>query len=246
VVCFAQVSQPEFIGAVNPSGAVVYSSASFQASAIARLTSGSRVQILRHTKSFYGAQFVLRDGGVLFGWIPKTSITIVGQVPPPPPQQAPVIEANPSPSSFESKATQAFRLFMAPSFDISKYRATQYRFGVAYESLLGSEFGLGIPVSYAFGGGFSSLLVGTNGFYRLTNWGRTDLISRLGVNFEYLSGNGRWVGAVTTDVGIGLRWRMSERYSLGLEPGLLAMLWNNRNIPFNLRGQVMIDVRGEW
>jgi hypothetical protein len=138
-------------------------------------------------------------------------------------------------------------LFLAPVFSLYRYGATQFRLGGSYDFPLWDSWRLGFPVAYTFMGGFSSVQVGVRATLDLRTWHRFSVYQRVGAFFERYSGNGRSFVAGSVDLGVGARYRLSKRIWLGLEPvSVEAMVVATGGVPWNLRGQTRMEVRGEW
>jgi hypothetical protein len=136
---------------------------------------------------------------------------------------------------------------VAPVFDVYRYGATQARLGAAYDFSVATRWRLGFPLGYTFGGGFSSLQAGVQISAEIARWRRVDLYQRTGVLFERYWGNDRSFLAGTVDLGLGARYMLSRGIWVGLEPvSLEVMPLATEGVPWNVRGQVRIDVGGAW
>ncbi len=143
--------------------------------------------------------------------------------------------------------SHGLRVFMAPVFNLYQFGSFQFRVGAGYEFPVSRRIRLGIPISFSTGGGFHSLQAGADITYDLAVWGMFELSSRTGLYFERFAGNGRSFLAGTIDVALPIRVRFARGWVFGLElVSMELMPLATQNIPFNIRGQVMAEVRGEW
>lgn len=139
------------------------------------------------------------------------------------------------------------RLITAPVFNLYRFGATQFRVGGAYDFEVNPSLVLGIPVSFTMGGGFSSIQGGFEVGWHFLQYGRTTVFWRSAFLFERFFGNGRSFVGLAVDQGLGLNYFMSENIFVTFEPVSIELMpWATHNIPWNLRGQVLLSFGGKW
>lgn len=233
----------------------VLSSPIQNAPVFAKLYQGYVVRVISQTKSFFRIEFLTQDGSVREGWVEKSAVTLD-----PPPRKTTVTSAIVGPeegggsSSGEDglrwsseKGDHSVRLLFSPIFNVYRYGATQFRIGASFDFPISPRWSLGFPASYAFASGFWSLQGGGQVSYDVKKWKRSTLYSRMGGLFERFSGKGRSFLAGTVDLGLGIRYRFEKYFWLGVEPiSAEVMVFGTENIPWNIRGQTLVELRSEW
>ena len=148
------------------------------------------------------------------------------------------------------ESDQFIKGFGGPVYSLYRYGAYQYRVGVGYEFPISQTFKMGIPISYLTGSGFNSIMGGLEGMYSIY-FGSVALTPRLGFGYEYFYGNGKSFQAISTELGFAIEFSITDHITLGVEPLTAQFMgWNNTDsinkIPYNVRGQSLILVRGSW
>ena len=68
---------------------------------------------------------------------------------------------------------------------------------------------------------------------------------------EYFYGGGKSFKAITVEAGPAFEFPIADHFDLGVEPFTVqAMVWNSTSaiskVPFNLRGESLLLLRGRW
>jgi len=255
-------------GVITGRRAVVRTKPSIKAPVIVRLKRGDRIKVVSQTQNWYRVRLKFREGGVVDGWIEKSLAKLFppGRGPQKPrisrprllrdfepnrPQSA-VIQPRVSqtqgqPFRYEFQDHHGLRTFVAPVFDVYRFGAQQLRFGVSYDFRLTENISLGIPVSYSRGEGFASIQGGLDLLWYVLKWNQFSMISRTGLYLERFSGKGRSFIGGTVDLALGFRYWYNRSFSIGLEPiSVEVMAIASNGIPWNLRGQILMDARFGW
>ena len=147
---------------------------------------------------------------------------------------------------WDSDSTQFVRFFAGPVYNLYHYGAFQYKFGLSYEIPLTQSDKLGIMGSYTTGDIFNITQIGLENMYSFYfSWFAVS--PRIGVGYEYIFGNGTTRQAISTEGGFSFDVSISNHFTIGVEPlTAQAMLWSSAPVPFNIRGQSMLLLRGRW
>jgi hypothetical protein len=212
------------------------------AAVIAMLHEGYRVRVVSRMKEYFRIELALADGRSRDGFVEKDALRFdsaeKGKGPSP--------SARANSNREKPPGTSGVALGIAPVFSLYRYGATQIRVGGAYtfSSGLGE---IGIPLSYTFGSGFSSLSTGGTVAADLIAWKRTGLYARGGLLLERFSGNGRSFLGGTVEASFGIWWRWSPHVKVRFEPlATEAMVYATNGVPWNIRGETRVELKGEW
>lgn len=253
----AEAAGKRYPGRILPRSVEVREAKGLKAPVVATLYQGYRINVVAQTKTLFRIEFQDSYGRLQNGYVEKH---VVGLDPKQKKAVVTTAVVGPSAGKIEDSSQEIgpteelvrgkniFSFHMAPVFSLYRFGATQFRVGGSYERALAEAFWLGLPIAYTFGDGFSSIQGGAQGrFNNLLKWDRFSVYQRTALLFERFSGNGRSFMAGTIDVGLGARYQFLNRFSLELEPiSFEAMLVNTEKIPWNLRGQVRMELKGTW
>jgi hypothetical protein len=150
----------------------------------------------------------------------------------------------PLPASARDWSTSAY---LGPVYDVYRYGATQFRLGATQETVIAPAWRVGVPVGFTFGDDFSSFQIGGQVSFDSHQWDRWVLYERAGALFETFWGNDRSFVAGTLDLGVGVRYQLRPKLWVGIEPLSFEVTpLTTDNVPWNVRGQVLFEVRGDW
>jgi len=273
VLCAGVSHAAPFLKITKGNSVIGYKEPTTQSKMLNVFAEGDEVQILLDKDGWFKVKIPFSQGYFLTGWVPKNApnTTVIQRggssvVTSAPSVQAEVVE-EPKKTSKRStgldrstnadmerwgndESMQMIRVFGGPVFDLHKYGAFQYRAGLSYEIPLTQTYKFGIPVSYTTGDGFNAVMLGLENMYSFYfSW--FALTPRLGAGYEYFYGNGRSFQAISAEAGISFDVSISKHFTLGVEPFTgQAMFWNTTDslnkIPFNVRAQSLLLIRGRW
>lgn len=261
----------QFIKVMKSNTVVGYKEPTLQSKMLSVFGEGDLVEVLLLKDGWYKVKIPYTQGYFLTGWIPQSNpnITIVQGNRPVPQNQNQVVavpvagEDEPKSrkkSSAKSQRSenddtwgdtdQFIKAFGGPVYNLYKYGAFQYKFGAGYEIPLTQTFKLGIPLSFTTGDGFNVVMGGVEGLYSFYV-GSFAITPRVGAGFEHFFGGGKSFQALSGELGFSFDFHISDNLALGVEPFTgQAMFWNNTEsidkIPFNIRAQSLIVIRGKW
>lgn len=269
ILCVETAHAAQYIKVTKSDSVIGYKEPTTQSKMLNVFKEGDVVEAVSDKDGWYKVKIPFNQGYFLYGWVLKNS-----------PNMMIVNDANSSDSPVlknakkaepvevqsrkstgvqhamtdlddqDEKGNHRLRVFGGPVYNIRKYGAFQYRFGLSYEIALTETFKFGVPVSYLTGDGFHSVMGGLETMYSFYfDW--FALTPRIGAGFEYFYGNGKSFNAITAEAGPAFEISISKTFTIGVEPlTVQAMVWNSTDtinkVPFNLRGQSLIYLRGRW
>ena len=257
---------------VTKNNAVIgYKEPSTQSKPLKVFSAGEEVQVLMEKDGWYKIKIPFNQQGYyLTGWVPKSvghfqlvrknnsnspdRLTFRDNPSKEPVKKEPSKRhstgldrsVSPSMDRWDSDSTQFVRFFAGPVYNLYHYGAFQYKFGLSYEIPLTQSDKLGIMGSYTTGDIFNITQIGLENMYSFYfSWFAVS--PRIGVGYEYIFGNGTTRQAISTEGGFSFDVSISNHFTIGVEPlTAQAMLWSSAPVPFNIRGQSMLLLRGRW
>lgn len=255
----------QFIRITKSDAVIGYKEPTVQSKMLNVFKEGDVIEVVADKDGWYKVKIPFNQGYFLYGWILKNSPFLTSSDHASSANdQMNNAEAKPAKRSKDTGLTRnsvygdekedeiqhSVRTFGGYVYNIRKFGANQYKVGLSYEIPLAQDFKLGVPVSYSTGGGFHSVMFGLEGMYSF--YVDAFAISpRVGVGLEYLYGNSKSFQAISCEFGPMIEYAVSKHITLGLEPFTLqAMGWNSTDsinkVPFNVRAQSMVLIRGRW
>lgn len=256
------------------SNAVVgYKDPTQQSKIISVFGQGEELEISDEHNDWYKVKITYSQGYFLYGWVPKNSSNaqIINKTVQPfsnakSKEQGPVEEEITSTKSrkstgldrsvasdlerSDSEITKMIKVFGGPVYDLYKYGAFQYRFGLSYEVPLAQSLRLGFPLGYQTGEGFSAFQFGVASMYSLYI-GSFAVVPKIEAGYEYFFGNSKSFHAGSMGIGAAVEYSIADWLVVGIEPfSARIMVWNSTDslnkIPLNVRGESLILLRGTW
>ena len=259
-----------YSGTVVGRRAMVRKAPDIEANVLTKFKEGDRVQVLSQNKEWYRLRLEYLDGSVGEGWIEKPLVRldtegksnskaavahatgISAEVPARPNSavvgpREPTTEPATATASAVEGGDQNLRLGLGPVFNIHRYGTTQFRIGAAYEHQVAPKVTVGVPFSYAMGGGFSDIQGGVDLAILARRWGRLEMIPRVGALLDYYYGNDRSFIAVAALIALRFEYRMSDGFSWYMEPVSAEVSpYATEGVPWFVRGQALLGGKFRW
>lgn len=256
----------QYLKILKNNAVIAYKDPSKQAKILGILSVGDQPEVAAANEEWYKVKIFQKQQYYIFGWIYKNSPFIQlmerGVLPQ---SQSKVASSASSDTTSEDHTENSdssessddsetsgnnIKFFGGTVYNLYKYDAFQTKFGLSYEFPIADKISLGIPVSYLSGDGFSVFQIGGEALYTMT-MGAFQISPRFGIAYEYLFGNGESFNAFAAEVGLTIDYEIFTHFSIGLEPfAANAMFWNSTDslnkVPFNVRGESMVILRGKW
>ncbi len=256
----------QFIRVTKSDAVIGYKEPTVQSKMLNVFKEGDVVEVVAEKDGWYKVKIPFNQGYFLYGWVLKNTPFLTSSNGSTSQQVVPLANAEAKPSKRpkdtgltrnsvygdekEDEIKHSVRTFGGYVYNVHKFGANQYKAGLSYEIPLAQNFKLGVPVSYSTGGGFHALMFGLEAMYSFY----IDAIAispRVAFGLEYLYGNSKSFQAIDGEFGPMIEYAISRHITLGLEPFTLqAMGWNSTDsinkVPFNVRAQSMILIRGRW
>jgi hypothetical protein len=264
----------QFLKITKSNSVIAYKEPSIHSKMLNVFAAGDEVEVVGVKDGWYKVKIPFQQGYFLMGWIPRNvaNVSFVNRsgapkISSPPSVPAPVVATPPTKQAskrstgldrsvgselnrWNDEPQHFIKAFGGTVMDVHNYGAFQYKFGVGYEIPVGQKWRLGFPLSYATGDGFSVIGFGVETRYSYY-LGAFSISPIVGLNAEHLFGNSKSFQGASGVGGVSFDFSISDGLALGIEPFTAqAMFWNTTDslnkIPFNVRGQSMLTIRGVW
>ena len=224
----------------------VYTSSSTKSSSLGKLKRGAEIRVYGKKDGRFYVQFQ-RNMETVHGWINQRDVRVGKRVRPQQTIVRPTERAYVANRETPEHALGGLRVFTSPIFNVRRFGATQIRGGAGYAFSLGNRYAIGAAASYSFLGGFSSIQGGPEIFFKVLDWQKLSLYTRLGLFFERFSGDGRSFLAGTVDLGFGVDYHLKNGLFIVFEPASLEVSpITTKDIPWFMRAQGFLGVRIKW
>ncbi|MFH1018046.1 MAG: SH3 domain-containing protein [Pseudomonadota bacterium] len=224
-----------------------YAQPNYAAPVLAWLKKGDKLDVISQTPAWYRVRIIQGGGRETSGWVEKSGIHLGTKL-----DTGGQAEASSERPELKRQETHA-RIFSGPAinvgyiYNIHHFGTYQIRTGAEYDFPLSENWGLGIPVSLSFGGGFKSIQPGAVVLWRFLAEEPWGAFARAGVFYDHFFGHGRSFESIALDLGIGGQYRPAEWLVLELEGASLE--YNpitTHRVPSFIRGQALARVRFAW
>lgn len=256
----------QYLKILKNNAVIAYKDPSKQAKILGILSVGDQPEIAAANEEWYKIKIFQKQQYYILGWVFKNSPFIqVMERNELPQSQSKVVSSASSETTTDSTndtsdqdeddnnegtSGKNIKFFGGAVYNLYKYGTSQTKFGLSYEFPIADQLSLGIPASYISGGGFSVYQMGIEALHPIT-LGSFLISPRIGIAYEYLFGNGESFHAFAAEAGATIDYELWTHFSIGLEPfAANVMFWNTTDslneVPFNVRGESMVILRGKW